>query len=120
METWGSHTGNWEHDSEFSQCVDNTEQHDSNNTEANHQSKRATGCESRSRTDEKSSSNGTTDGNHLHVSAFQLTVETRGIMRDVSRLGNWIFLGIDNLLTEIVEMDVVFSAMERVEDSRRN
>src|ERR1700761_3179294 len=63
------------HDSELTKSVDDIEDHDTGDKEADQQRSRTTSGQSTSRTDEKTSANGTSNGNHVEVTRLHGAVQ---------------------------------------------
>src|SRR5271156_2958436 len=109
-------TRNWEHDGKFSKSMDNAKQHDSNETKSDEQSQGTTSGESRTGPDKETCPNGASDSDHLHMTALQFSIETRCIMTNSSPIGSF-FLRVDDLLTEIVQSNVILTTLERMKCS---
>lgn len=61
--------------SKFTERIHRAEKHHTDNDKVDEQRSRTTGVEGASGADEETSTNGTTDGNHLHVPALELAVQ---------------------------------------------
>jgi len=73
----GETTGNGEDDGELAQRVNGRVQHETDQGEANQQRRGTSGGQRLSGTDEETSSDGTTDGNHLQMTALEFSAKRR-------------------------------------------
>jgi hypothetical protein len=69
--------------SKLSKGVDREQQHHPDDDEIDYQRGRTTTAQSTTRTNEQTSSDGTTDGNHLHVSTLQTSLQSTLTQLDI-------------------------------------
>ena len=74
------------HHSEFTKSVHDVEDHDTSDSEAEEDRGRATLGEGTTRTDEETSTDGTTDGNKLNLSVVETTLKLVSIVGDMAHV----------------------------------